>query len=88
MSDLQRSYRTNFCAYVHERSIIPRKEENDARILAECAIAEIPMLVTSDGSILSADPNDLQLAFQDAGLPNVLPIRPSTFVAALSRMGK
>jgi hypothetical protein len=48
-----------------------QKEVNDARILADCGIAEIPLLVTSDPHILDADPNALSLAFQDAGLSKV-----------------
>ena len=47
------------------------KEINDLHILAKTAIANIPALVTSDGPLLNADLVGLQIAFQDAGLPNV-----------------
>lgn len=85
ITDVQKGYCLNFCSYVRDRRILPPNEANDARILAECAIAEIPAVVTSDRAILDADEHDLQLAFQDAGLPIVARVHPADMARSLSR---
>src|SRR5258708_181748 len=66
LTDVQKSYRKNFMSIVEERSILPRGEFNDARILADTAISEIPVLVTSDTALLEADSKALGMAFNDA----------------------
>ncbi len=69
-------------AFVEDRKILPEGEVNDARILAT-AIAEIPMLVTSDAGILEADQIALSLAFEDACLRVVHPVHPAKLTRAL-----
>jgi predicted nucleic acid-binding protein len=85
-TDLELDYRKNFVAIVAERNVLPPGEVNDARILAETAIASISMLVTSDQHILSAgsDP-ELWAAFSDAGLENVTPVSCAKMAAALQQ---
>ena len=69
--------------FVEHRGILPNGEVNDARILADTAIAEIPMLVTSDVGILEADQIALSLAFEDAGLSVVHPVHPARLTRGL-----
>lgn len=71
LTDVEKKYRANFMTFVEDRSILPAGERNDARILAETAIAQIPMLITSDRGILEADGVALAMAFEDAGLHQV-----------------
>ena len=69
--------------FVKDRRILPAGEVNDARILADTAIAHIPMIVTSDKGLLEADQIALSLAFEDAGLPVVHPVHPAKLTRAL-----
>ena len=83
LTDVQKRYKENFMELMRQRRILPDGEENDARILAETSIAEIPMLVTSDKGMLEADKIALSLAFEDAGLSQVHPVHPSKLTRAL-----
>ncbi len=81
LTDVERAYRKNFMAIMEDRRILPPNEINDVRILAETAIAEIAMLVTSDSGILDADQSALSLAFEDSGLRVVHPAHPRKLAA-------
>jgi predicted nucleic acid-binding protein len=83
LTDVQKRSRKNFMSFVEDRKILPEGEVNDARILADTAIAEIPMLVTSDAGILEADQVALSLAFEDASLRVVHPVHPAKLTRAL-----
>ena len=83
LTDAEKRYRKNFMGFVEDRQILPKGEVNDARILADTAIAQIPMLVTSDRGILDADQIALSLAFEDAGLPVVHPVHPARLTRSL-----
>ena len=83
LRDVEKSWKTNFIEIALEAHLLPPKEINDLHILAETAIANIPALVTSDGPLLNADLVGLQIAFQDAGLPNVSPVHPGRMIQAL-----
>lgn len=85
LTDVEKTYRKNFIAYVEARKILPRNEINDARILADSGIAQLPMLVTSDKGLLNADQVALSLAFEDAGLCAVTPAHPEKLYKALSK---
>jgi hypothetical protein len=85
LTDVEKSHRTNFMNFVEDREVLPRGETNDARILAETAIANIPMLVTSDTDILDADPVELGRAFDDAGLLSVRVASPRALWRAYSK---
>lgn len=82
---VEETYRKNFMSIVEERGILPAKEVNDARILAETGIAQVPMLVTSDGGILDADQFALSRAFKDAGLSVVSPAHPAGLAKAVKK---
>jgi predicted nucleic acid-binding protein len=63
--------------------LLPAEEFNDALILGESALAEIPLLVTSDKHLLDIDESELQLAFHAADLPMVNPVHPRRLLKAL-----
>lgn len=63
--------------------LIPEGEGNDGKILAQAALARIPMLVTSDKHLLDIDENALLLASNEADLFPVYPVHPKGLVRAL-----
>lgn len=83
LTDIQKTYKTNFINIAQEMKVLPPKELNDLHILAETSIAEIPALVTSDGPLLDADLADLHQAFNDAGLPFVSVVHPQRMMERL-----
>jgi hypothetical protein len=85
LTDVEMTYRKNFMSIVEERRILPSKEVNDARILADTGIAQVPLLVTSDRGILDADQIALSLAFEDAGLCVVKPAHPARLAKLYKR---
>jgi predicted nucleic acid-binding protein len=76
LRDVEQKYKKNFIIDAEDAAILPPREVNDLHILAETSIAGIQGLVTSDGPLLNADPIQLQLAFQNAGLNHVTPVHP------------
>jgi hypothetical protein len=83
LRDVEKSWKKNFIEIAQEAQLLPPKEINDLHVLAETAIANIPALVTSDGPLLKVDRVGLQIALQDAGLPNVSPVHPARMIQAL-----
>jgi hypothetical protein len=57
-------------------SLLPPDEFNDGLILAETALAEIPILVTSDKHLLDIDETALRLTFDEADLLHAIPCYP------------
>lgn len=55
---------------------LPPEEVNDGIILAEAALAEIPVLVTSDQHLLGIEEVDLLISLQAADLAPVKPVHP------------
>jgi hypothetical protein len=72
-----------FCLRLHRRGLLPDEEINDGLILAETALAEIPVLVTSDKHLLHIEESQLRLCFDDADLPMVSCCHPRRLVQAL-----
>lgn len=68
LSDLEKTYRTNFIRFAEHRKLLPPAEKNDVVILADTAIAEIQVLVTTDQTLREVDGFSLKLACADAGL--------------------
>jgi hypothetical protein len=66
-----------------ELRLLPACECNDALILAETALAKVPLLVTSDRHLLDMDEDALALAFSDADLPAAHAVHPKAMVNAL-----
>ena len=65
------------------RRLIPDEEFNDGLILAESAVIEIPLLVTSDKHLLDIDEDALLLALNEANLPAVRPVHPKRLLRAV-----
>ena len=66
-----------------ELRLLPDFEYNDAMILAETAVENIPLLVTSDKHLLDLDEDALALAFTEADLPAAHPVRPKALLRAM-----
>lgn len=65
------------------KGLLPSAEFNDGLNLAETALAEIPMLVTSDHHLLDMDEASLTIVCDDAGLSHVYPCHPLKLYGAL-----
>jgi len=76
LSSTQLVIATQFASRLMESSLIPETERNDGKILAQASLAEIPLLVTSDGHLLTIDEDALLLAFIEADLSPVRPVHP------------
>jgi hypothetical protein len=65
------------------KRLLPDGERHDGFILAETAIVESPILVTSDGHLLSMDPALLKVTFDEASLNQVTPCHPRRLLKAI-----
>ncbi len=83
LSPIQQAIAERFALKLAERRLLPTEEFNDAVILAESSLAEIPLLVTSDGHLLDIDEDALLLAFNEADLFPVRPVHPKRLLRAL-----
>ena len=83
LSDVERAIAERFAVRLLDRGLLPEEEFNDALILAECALAGIPLLVTSDRHLLDVDADALALTFNDADLAPVHPVHPKALLKAL-----
>jgi hypothetical protein len=63
--------------------LLPPTEINDGIILAETALAEIPVLVTRDAHLLDIEEVDLLVCLQAADLAPVTPLHPRLLWRAL-----
>jgi len=75
-----------FAEALIKRNLLPEDECNDGMILAETALAKIPVLVTSDKHLLQIDPDQLKVACDDCGLAHVAAVHPFRFYRAISRI--
>jgi predicted nucleic acid-binding protein len=66
-----------------DKGYLPDGEFNDGLILAETALANIPMLVTSDGDLLEIDAPSLRVQFEDSDLFPVVVVHPKDLLRAL-----
>ncbi|HTA29112.1 MAG TPA: hypothetical protein VK731_01430 [Candidatus Cybelea sp.] len=62
---------------------LPPEELNDGMILAETALADIPVLVTRDRHLLNIEEVDLLVCLQAADLPPVKPAHPRSLWRAI-----
>lgn len=83
LSSTQLAIAIRFAARLMEASLIPETEANDGKILAQTALAKIPLLVTSDKHLLDVDEDALLFAFNDADLTPVHPSHPKRLLRAL-----
>ena len=83
LSRLDQTIAERFAQKLLERRLLPEEECNDALILAETAVENVPLLVTSDQHFLNMDEDALALAFTDADLPVVHPVHPKGLLRAM-----
>jgi predicted nucleic acid-binding protein len=69
-----------------ENRLLPEGEFNDGLILAEAALASIPVLVTSDSDLLDIDEPSLILLLKEADLPLVKISHPKNLMRAMVRL--
>lgn len=72
-----------FVRLLHRKRLLVEEEFNDGLILAECALAEIPLLVTSDSHLLNIDTDELRLCFEDRDLLPVAVAHPRKLLQAV-----
>jgi predicted nucleic acid-binding protein len=69
---------------LRSRGIIPIEEVNDSLIIAECALANCAILITSDGHIADADASRMSLALKECDVDTVLVMTPLKIVRQFS----
>jgi len=72
-----------FAVRLIDLGLISETEQNDGKILAQAALAQIPLLTTPDKHLLDMDENALWLAFNDADLTPVHPAHPRRLLKAI-----
>ena len=72
-----------FARRLIEKRLLPADEFNDGLILAETALAHIPILATSDKHLLDIDESDLKLIFDERDLFQVAPLHPKRLLRAI-----
>ena len=83
LAGVQLDLARRFAATLLEQGFLPPEETNDALILAEAAVAGIPLLVSSDQHLLAMDADVLREACTEAGLTPVFPASPRRLLRAL-----
>jgi predicted nucleic acid-binding protein len=74
-----------FSLLLRTKGLLPAGECNDGYILAETALAEIPLLVTSDAHLLNIPEEALTRLFEAQDLASVAIAHPKRLLAAVSR---
>ena len=72
-----------FARKLISRGLLPEDEFNDGVIIAETALFEIPLLVTSDHHLLDIAPESLRLELEAFDLPSVAVAHPRLMLRAL-----
>ena len=83
LSATQLAIAVRFAGRLMEAALLPETEPNDGKILAQTALAGIPLLVTSDKHLLNLDEDALLLACNEADLSPVHPAHPKNLLRAL-----
>jgi len=83
LTPLDQTIAERFAQKLLETGLLPEEECNDALILAESAVENIPLLVTSDKHLLDMDEDALAWAFSGADLPPAQPVHPKAFLRAM-----
>ena len=83
LTRLDQTIAERFAQRLLETGLLPEEECNDALILAETALENIPLLVTSDKHLLDMDEDALALAFSSADLPAARPVHPKALLRAM-----
>jgi predicted nucleic acid-binding protein len=82
LTGVQLAIAGRFAAGIVARGIVPEPETNDARILAESAVAGGPLVVSSDHHLLDIDQDALRDACAEADLPPVFTASPRRLLRA------
>ena len=72
-----------FARRLIQRQLLPEDEFNDGLILAETALAHIPILATSDKHLLNIEESDLKLTLDECDLSHVAPLHPKRLLRAI-----
>lgn len=83
LSEVRLALAQEFRLKMSRLELIPDEEWNDGVILAESALAQIPLLVTSDEELLAIDDAALQIALAESGLSAVHPVHPRRMLRAV-----
>ena len=83
LSSVEDGIAERFSLQLRDKGLRPEDEANDGVILGETALAEVPLLVTSDKHLLDLDEDAMLLAFQEADLWPVHPVHPKRLLKAL-----
>ena len=74
-----------FCTRLIRKGHLPEGEENDGFIVAESALAEIPVLISRDAHLLDIDAQSLLVELHAADLSSVQVVHPKVLLASLRR---
>ena len=72
-----------FARRLIQKRLLPEEEFNDGLILAETALAHIPILATSDKHLLDIEESELKLSFDERDLSHVAPLHPKRLLRAI-----
>ena len=72
-----------FARRLIQKRLLPEEEFNDGLILAETALAHIPILATSDKHLLDIEESELKLTFDERDLSHVAPLHPRRLLRAI-----
>ncbi len=83
LPEVSRAIARQFAQEAIRKRLLPPEELSDGRILAETAVAAIPVLVTFDKHLLDIDDDELRLALNEADLPTIAIVHPGRLLRAL-----
>jgi hypothetical protein len=83
LADVELSIAEEFAKRLLRAGLLPAEEYNDALILGETSMAQIPLVVTSDKHLLDMDEEALLLLFNEADLAPVRAAHPKRLLRAL-----
>ena len=83
LTSVEESIAGQFAHRLLTAGLLPPEEFNDALIVAETSVAEIPLLVTSDQHLLDMDEEALGLLFSQADLPPIRVAHPRRLLRAM-----
>ena len=72
-----------FARRLIQKRLLPAEEFNDGLILAETALAHIPILATSYKHLLDIEESELKLSFDERDLSHVAPLHPKRLLRAI-----
>lgn len=83
LSEVEAAIAERFAVRLLELGQLPEEEFNDGLILAEMALARVPVLVSCDKHLLDIEPEDLRAALDAADLKHVTVMHPHKLLRAV-----